>query len=82
MEHLLVRLVSRHKGELMATIKLTTDCSHCTDGIIYGLGGNNYACDKCTDGTYLIGEIDLSDLEDKIDDVMDKCNDIMDKLNE
>ena len=61
------------------------DCSTChgTGALADQLGVNLGQCHICGGAGYnVIGSIDSTDIEDKLDDILNKCNDIFEKLNE
>lgn len=48
-----------------------------------GLTNSEQPCEACgATGKIGVGEVDLTDLEDKLDDVIDKLADIKEKLDE
>ena len=52
------------------------------DGLEFG-GGGSMTCPSCNGaGEIVLAEINLSDIEDKLNGIMDKCNDIKEKVDE
>lgn len=72
----------------MATYEVRAHCGQCdgTGSVITWLDAveqGSIECPTCGgSGKMLVGEINLNDLEGKIDDIADKCNDIFEKVNE
>lgn len=74
----------------MATTKIYTKCPQCGGDSIRSMPDasaqppifHEIPCTTCVDGYIEMGEIDLSDMVDKINDIMDKCNDIFEKVSE
>jgi len=72
----------------MAVTNIQVDCYKCFGVGIHSkdtIGGvvEIDPCPVCNGDKYLtISQIDLSDLDNKLDDIMDKCNDIFEKVNE
>lgn len=72
----------------MATVDLRFKCGQCngTGRIPIWVNGHvtGYErCPMCTgSGKMLIGELDVTDIEDKMNDIYDKCKDIKEKCDE
>jgi len=69
----------------MATLRVR--CRKCSgDGKIASYTESSSGlidCPRCAGTGYRDwGELDIAELEDKLDDILDKCNDIFKKINE
>lgn len=70
----------------MSIYKIKHTCAQCNgdgtwDHYKNGLPDGDETCPMCGgSGLMVIGQVDLADLDDKLDDILDKCKDILEKL--
>lgn len=70
----------------MAELEVTLLCGNCkgtgeSQEYTNGLPSGSSTCVVCGgDGKMTVGNIDITDLDDKLNDIMDKCNDIFEQV--
>jgi DnaJ-class molecular chaperone len=67
----------------MANYEIHAFCGKCQGtGSTSSQYGGSASCSACNgDGRRTVADLDLSDVEDKLDDIMDKLNDIKEKVD-